>query len=319
MASPQGGAIAQAMKTDAQSFPPLRQRGSALLSVLLLFSLVMLIVTQVLAVNKKAIEKTGLLFDGIRARQLLPLAESLAGARLANHLSTRGYDGGAVPSRSVGVGGGWSIGYKITDLQSRINLNNAALDASWRPIIENLVQEEKKKTVSRLIDWVDDNDSKVDIHGAEKQFYQQQLRKRVIANRPMVHPSEFRHLHGVEDEVWHTIKERVTALPEMTQLNVNSAPSETIDLMLVAYTNYPLLTGNSSDWASPDEFLTSPTMAGHNLFNNNQIAANTGYWLYELEIASSQRTYSFHSRVYHDRESSALRIIDRFTGPYIAE
>ena len=296
-----------------------RQRASALLSVLMLFSLVMLIVTQVVAVNRKAIEKTEYLFDGIRARQLLPLAESLAGARLGHHLSRRGYDGGPVPSSGIGVGDGWSVNYTITDLQSRVNLNNPAFSNAWRPVVENLVQEDKKKTVSRLIDWVDKDDKKVDIHGGEKAFYKQQLRRRVIANRPMVHPSEFRHLHDVEDEVWYAIRDRVTALPVQSTINVNSAPGTTIDLLLVAYTNYPLLTGNGGGWPSTGEFLASPVMAGHNLVDNNQIDTTTSYWLFELEIKSSRRNYSFHSRVYHDKSSGRMHILDRFSGSYIAK
>ncbi len=296
-----------------------RQRASALLSVLMLFSLVMLIVTQVVAVNRKAIEKTEYLFDGIRARQLLPLAESLAGARLGHHLSRRGYDGGAVPSSGIGVGDGWSVSYTITDLQARINLNNPAFNSNWRPVVENLVQEDKKKTVSRLIDWVDKDDKKIDIHGGEKGFYKQQLRRRVIANRPMVHPSEFRHIHDVEDEVWYAIRDRVTALPAQSTINVNSAPGATIDLLLVAYTNYPLLTGNGGGWPSTGEFLASPVMAGHNLVDNNQIDTSTSYWLFELEIKSPRRNYPFHSRVYHDKDSGRMHIIDRFSGPYIAK
>ena len=296
------------------------QQGTALLSVLLLFALVSLIVTQIIAVNRQAIDKADLLFSGIKARQLLPLAESLASARLSHHLATKGQEGGFNLTSQVGVGDGWSIKYTVVDLQARINLNNVLFDSSWRPILENLFSgDAKKKIASLLIDWIDKDNKKIDVHGGEKQKYAQQLRKRVVPNQLMIHPSEFRQLLEVDDELWLAVKDKITALPVLTTLNVNSTSSEMIDLLLVNYTGFPLLTQISSGHLSPDDFIASPVMAGHNLINLSHIGVSSGFWLYDIEIKSADRTYIFHSRAYLDSNTSQIIISDRFNEAYVSD
>lgn len=134
----------------------------------------------------------------------------------------------AQPLPATEIPGG-SVRGRIEDLQGRFNVNNlAAADASAAPLryFRRLLAglDLEPGLADRIADWVDaDMDARVP-HGAEDLQYLRGARSRRAGNGPLGHVSELRAVAGVTPQVYARLAPHVTALPELTAINVNTAP-----------------------------------------------------------------------------------------------
>ncbi len=229
-----------------------RQSGVALITAMLIISLVAIISVDMMSDQQLSIRRTGnhLLWD--QALQYAQGGEVWARGILRrdriNDEKTETVDhlnedwASELPLTPIDGG---SIGGMIRDMQAQFNINNLFIDT------ENKTGEEQQapqqadralKAFKRLladleletsiadavVDWMDTNVDTRFPDGAEDLAYSEVKNPYRTANRRLAHISELRLVKGVDHEVYEQLLPYVTALPETTRVNVNTASSTVI-------------------------------------------------------------------------------------------
>ncbi|MDJ0807233.1 MAG: type II secretion system minor pseudopilin GspK [Gammaproteobacteria bacterium] len=134
---------------------------------------------------------------------------------------------------------------KTFDLQGRFNLNNLYLPDNPSAEIRQRATDQIKlfKGLLKLLeldeaiaqatsDWLDQDTQPQYPDGAEDNEYLGQTPPSRTANTMMAHPSELRLIKGVTSETYQKLSPYVTALPEFTQINVNTADAIILRAMI---------------------------------------------------------------------------------------
>jgi len=133
-----------------------------------------------------------------------------------------------------------SISGEITDLQGLYNINNLFIskpdDKAEKDRLKqhklvfnrllNLLEIETTIT-DAIIDWLD-NDVQSSPNGAEDDVYLTKTPAYRTANRMMHNPSELLLVEGIDAEIFERLKPFICTLPEITTVNINTAPAEVI-------------------------------------------------------------------------------------------
>ena len=147
---------------------------------------------------------------------------------------------------------GGTLEGKLDDLQGLFNLNNLAnkkaLDRErFQRILKNLElsNEESQQVIASLTDWMDADQTSELAYGAEDDYYQglsDPDRAYLAGNQLLTHLSELRLIKGfsneillkmrilpsVDTETGEALTKVFSALPEYTEINVNTAPVEVL-------------------------------------------------------------------------------------------
>jgi general secretion pathway protein K len=134
----------------------------------------------------------------------------------------------ALPIDSEAVQG--EIYGKIEDLQGRFNLNNL-IDGNGQVDQPSFDQFERLLAALGLdtrlagitVDWLDSDQIETIPYGAEDPLYTARTPAYRTADQRMVSVTELAALDGVDRETFLTLLPHVTALPERTAINVNTA------------------------------------------------------------------------------------------------
>ncbi|MEQ9208915.1 MAG: type II secretion system minor pseudopilin GspK [Pseudomonadales bacterium] len=146
------------------------------------------------------------------------------------------------------VEGGWLTGC-VMDLQGRFNLNNlgayqqesfqndlTSLNSSVADTYLNLLAilelDAFDERAAVIVDWIDADDELVYIGSAEDQDYSIGRTPRMAANAPIVSVSELVTIKGYSAADLSMLRPYITALPNRTEVNVNTA-SPTVLLALL--------------------------------------------------------------------------------------
>ena len=209
------------------------QRGVALITVLLVFVLVAMMATHMLRTSYLAMHRTGNLIDSTQARYYALGAEELGGQMLAADFAAQ-----AGTQRSDYLGQEWArenqsfeiedgvLELQVVDQAGLFNLNSL-VDSAARsdpPAVARFARllagsGLDESLAERVADWID-ADGRTSRGGVEETAYGVES----IANRPFVETSELLGIPGFDAEVWHVLREQVSALPGDTLLNLNTAP-----------------------------------------------------------------------------------------------
>ena len=136
----------------------------------------------------------------------------------------------ALPIDSQAVQG--EIYGKIEDLQGRFNLNNL-IDGEGKVDKPSLEQYERLLAALGLdarlagitVDWLDADQTESIPYGAEDPLYTGRTPAYRTADRRIVSVTELAALDGMDRVSYQTLLPHVTALPERTAINVNTATS----------------------------------------------------------------------------------------------
>jgi len=161
------------------------------------------------------------------------------GQLIRDILDRHGYDGldedWAKELPMTPVEGGM-VAAHIDDLQGRFNLNNLFLPL--RPKAQQLARNQRQLALFRRLlalleldegiagataDWLDQDINPHFPEGAEDNEYLGQTPPYRSANGMLADITELRLIHGVTQEAFDKLAPYVTALPEFTQVNVNTA------------------------------------------------------------------------------------------------
>jgi len=122
----------------------------------------------------------------------------------------------------------------IEDQQGAFNLNNLLAGDRINPA--ELARFRRLLTIlslpvalaDTLADWIDSDDLVQSGDGAEDGYYRALNPPYLAANRPLTDVSELALVRGFDDQVRTRLRPYVTALPRVTQLNVNTATAEVL-------------------------------------------------------------------------------------------
>jgi general secretion pathway protein K len=252
------------------------ERGVALVTALLVVALASVAAVGMATRLHVDMRRSANLLHGEQAYAYAIAAESWAQVILKrdadNNNTDSEHDDWATALPPIAVEGGLVDGL-VEDLQGRFNLNNLvdksgavntpALDF-FKRLLENLKLDPEIATA--LVDWIDADINETLPGGAEDGTYLLAVPPYRAANRPLVDISELRLVQGYTPEVITALAPHVTALPDDTQININTATPE----VLLAL--HPALDGARVDsliaeregqaYATVNDFLAEPAFSG---------------------------------------------------------
>ncbi|ENW82290.1 MULTISPECIES: type II secretion system minor pseudopilin GspK [unclassified Acinetobacter] len=213
------------------------QRGVALLTILVMVALATILAATIAKRQTNTAENTGYL---MRQDQSLLYAKS-AEAFFSELLIQDSDNGGSIdhlqenwakPMPSFPVEDG-SVSGKLLDESGKFNLNNLVkadgnqVDDSARRWFEKLLQRVglPAELSQAVIDWQDTNDEVTGAMGAESSYYQGLNPAYLTPNTKFHSIEELKLVRGFEGKNYDLIKPYVTALPEQTKVNMNTAPA----------------------------------------------------------------------------------------------
>ncbi|WP_179957531.1 type II secretion system minor pseudopilin GspK [Exilibacterium tricleocarpae] len=273
-----------------------RQTGAALIIALLIVATVVGLAVGIAAEFQLTAARAENRWHGAQAREYLFGSESLAAYALAqdedmdvDHLA----EAWAMDLPQFPVEGGW-VEPRLIDAQGRLNINSLVGRASdpgggasaepWQrftpaqrrfmrllqtydefPVDQTLAQE---ITVA-VIDWLDADDQPFDFSGAESDYYRGLEIPYRPANQPMNSISELLLVRHMPIELYNLVKYELVALPEATDINVNTASARLMSTLNIRseLTPLTLIDGESmvagrgdEGYGNVREFTTSETV-----------------------------------------------------------
>ena len=305
-----------------------RQRGVALITALLVVALATAAAVAMATRLNIDMRRTGNLLNGEQAYAYALAAESWAYVILRRDQADNEYDSlsedwaSALPP--IAVEGGFVNG-RIEDLQGRFNVNNlivddgqpveaeAAVDAEQLAYFKRLldVLGLEPALASALLDWIDADINATFPDGAEDEAYLLAEPPYRAANRPLVNISELRLVQGFTPEVIALLEPHITALPEITTINVNTASAAVLQALhqqLDDSTVEQLITDRGEDgFTDLDVFLENDALAGLDLEIDVDITSN---WFNVLTATSVGRGRAQLESLIR-RDEAGLRVMSR--------
>ena len=216
------------------------QRGAAIITALLVVALVAVTASALLAQQSQTLMRTEAVIARAQARAYSDTAVQWARGILADDARHDGQSGNdhfgeawasgiaALPVENALVSG------TIGDEQGRFNLNNlvrngAADPASvrlFRRLLEALALP--PDLASAVVDWIDADSDTTSPGGAEDLAYLALPSPYRAANQPLVQVDELLRVKGFDAKAVAVLRPFVTALPDITRINLNTAPLEVI-------------------------------------------------------------------------------------------
>ncbi|MFP4560580.1 MAG: type II secretion system minor pseudopilin GspK [Thiohalorhabdus sp.] len=248
------------------------ERGVALVTILLIVTVLTAVVARLSLSNEvwvRQVQGDGAL---AQADQVSRAAQHWVGMLLER--DTNELDGHtdlwARPIPPIPVDWG-ELNGRVQDLQGRFNLNNlvtaegevdpAALE-QFRRLLRIL--ELDPGIADAAVDWIDPDQTPYGGGGAEDGMYQGLQPPYLAANRPFGEAEEIRLLRGVDGEAWRALEPHITALPEATGVNVNTASPEVLAAVVEAWGSPRTALGEGQRWAgktSEEPFADPDTFA----------------------------------------------------------
>jgi len=216
------------MKADSQ-------RGVALLTILLLVVSITVVAGAMLASQKIAIRRSGLLFDqnqllqDIDAGQQLAVTMIRADANLNDTDSTQDIWAKPVPPYTLGT---HSIGIEIRDEASRFNINNlyqnGAVDSNALAVFQRLLTQLNlaPDIAIAVLDYQDADSEVYQDGGDESTVYNQQSNSSVdndLPNQRLVNIDQLQNVKGINAEVLAVLRPYITVVPHYLPINMNTA------------------------------------------------------------------------------------------------
>lgn len=345
----------RAPRNEPRPALPTRERGVALITVLFVVALATAAAASMTGDHQFDIRRTGNRIALAQAHQIALGGESWAMGILArDRRGETGTTGGGDAERDpeidsrdeiwaqqlppIPIEGGQVTG-RIIDAQGRFNINSLIVgdrvDATAIGRFERLLEilGLDREIAQAVIDWLDANSETTYPGGAEDDFYAALEAPYQTANQPAATASEMRLIRGIDAAAWRRLAPHVTALPEATAINVNTAtpvvlrmivpglgeaeadqlaelvaeePFESVD----AFRQHPLVR-EASRQGSEDGSDTGDQPGGV----GGSLAIGTSYFRVQVDVqigAIEYRLYSWLAR----NDNGASRVLRRARTPH---
>jgi len=303
-----------------------RQRGVALLTVLLITALVSILAVSMIERHRLAIARTQQLVGYQQA-----LAYALGAERRARSLlrADREEDSNDPPIDSrqdrwaeieepfeIPAG---EIEIHIRDLSGLLNLNNTG-DLASRDRLRRLLTALGMETAlaDAIGDWVDGDEKISGTGGAEDGTYLLEEPPYRAGNGPLASVSELRLLPEMDEETYKRLLPFVSALPPgARRINVNTAPGPVLAALAPSMT--PEAAGA---YAFPEEPYTQPgELVGQEAGfapEQGMIAVASRFFEVLVRAEFGGQTVTLRSRVFRDPETAQTTVLSRDLGQRFA-
>jgi general secretion pathway protein K len=302
-----------------------RQHGVALITALLVVSLVTVVAVSMATRQHIDVRLTGNLVHGEQAYAYATAAEAWARVILRRDDMQSDHDSldedwaTALPPLTVEGG---QVSGKIEDLQGRFNINNlltqegkvSAEDVAYfRRLLEILKLE--PTLTDALLDWIDADINVRFPDGAEDENYLFGSIPYRAANRPLVSTSELRLVAGFDQNAVRLLEPYVTALPQRTLINVNTASPVVLLAMhkdLTPSDVEALIAGRGeTGYPTVQAFMSQDALAGRKL--DEPVDVKSHYFLVHTNVIVGQGQVRLESLVARDK--GRTRVLFRTRAP----
>lgn len=221
------------MKAAARS----AQRGVAVVLAMAVVALAAIAAASMLASQSTWARHAELTAEHVQAQALVQAGIDWARALLSDDRRLSNVDHLGEPWAMrlppVPVDNGQLAGY-IDDQHGRLNLNNLVRNgavspshlAQFRRLLEIL--DLPDALAGSLADWLDADNEPQPQGGAEDSYYQGLQPPYLAANRPLADIAELAAVRGFDEGIRARLRPFVTALPQLTPINVNTASPEVL-------------------------------------------------------------------------------------------
>lgn len=305
-----------------------RQRGVALITVLLVVAIVTVVSAAMVARQQLAIRASS---NQLQARQAWHYA--LGGEALAQSILQRDARAGgqapvdhlgeawALPRPAFAVDEG-EVRVHIEDLTGRFNLNSlvkngqadAAALAQFRRLLLRL--QIAAPYAERLVDWLDVDQQPGAEQGAEDNAYLLLEPPYRTAGRRLFDLSELRLLLDMRDEDFQRLAPYVAALPADHGLNVNTASALVLsslgDNLSLGAAEALVEVRRASPFRDTAAFLAQPAMAGNTL-QGTALAVGSQYFQVTSEVHLGDRRLALVSLLQREQDGT-VRVLARNLG-----
>lgn len=318
-----------AMKNDSS------QRGIALLTILVMVALATILAATIAKRQTNTAENTGYL---MRQDQSLLYAKS-AEAFFAELLIQDSDNGSSIdhlqenwakPMPAFPVEDGFISG-RLLDESGKFNLNNllkadGSVDDSARRWFEKLLQRVglPAELSQAVIDWQDADDETTGAMGAESNYYQGLDPSYLASNTNFHQVEELKLVRGFEGKNYDLIAPYVTALPEATKINMNTAAPlllASIDPKLDVKTLEQELKAKQAEltyFNSLEDLWKLNAFSGIEPQNKTDAAAwldsKSNYFTAQIEVVLSERKRQFSSAMM--RKDKQVTVYSRSLAPF---
>lgn len=311
------------------------QRGIALLTILVMVALATILAATIAKRQTNTSENTGYL---MRQDQSLLYAKS-AEAFFSELLIQDSDNGSSIdhlqenwakPMPAFPVEDGFISG-RLLDESGKFNLNNllkadGSVDDSARRWFEKLLQRVglPAELSQAVIDWQDADDETTGAMGAESNYYQGLDPSYLASNTRFHQVEELKLVRGFEGKNYDLIAPYVTALPEATKINMNTAAPlllASIDPKLDVKTLEQELKAKQAELAyfnSVEDLWKLNAFSGIEPQNKTDAAAwldsKSNYFTAQIEVVLSERKRQFSSAMM--RKDKQVTVYSRSLAPF---
>lgn len=317
-----------------------RQRGVALITVLLVMVIAIAAVTHAVTRNRLAISRTSAILANTQLAEFVHGAEAWAIIALEKDFQ----DDAAASSSSDNNAEAWAqrlaefnpdngkIRIQIKDLQSCFNVNNLTVGRSGSggsgandssTVLRNLVRNvgANPDVALAIEDWLDPGDTPLG-SGTEDNGYLGLDEAYRTPDTLITDVSELRAVQGMDAEAWQQLAPELCALPEAgTSINVNTASQELLEALFPGANVAGLI--NQREAGSP--LVQSADLASFGITGSGgNIDFNSAYFVAHIavQLGLEHRQY-WESILKLDTATGKVKVIQRqrreFSGEYLQE
>jgi general secretion pathway protein K len=225
-----------------------KQRGVALLAALIFMLAIVLTMGNIFYSHQLDVARLTKSLHGDQALLLALSAESWAKQLLSSDQDDRQVDNllenWALAVPVLPVEGGFLRGC-VQDLQAKVNISSFAtydeeklnaemqneangLARVWLALLRANNLPFNEASVATIIDWVDADNEQVSEWGAEQQNYESNRELVMVANSALTDVNELAIMRGYGSTSVRLLKPWISALPRITNININTAPEQVL-------------------------------------------------------------------------------------------
>lgn len=292
--------------------PAQRQRGIALITAMLIVALAAVIGASLMTQMNLALHRSGYIWHSQQAWWYAVGIENWLGEILARDAKYTDIDSlqelWAQPVDYLPLDGG-ALSGQVIDLQGRFNLNNLGRTQPQTAIkrFAHLIRRvlDTDQITARTIatathDWIDTDIRPTGAFGAEDNYYLGLDPAYRTSNTTMVSPSELRLVRGVTPAIYAQLAPYISALPEPTPININTAPAPVLGALAPGLPDDAgkqlAAMRKEAPWNSVGEFLQLDLLAGHNI-SAEHLSVRTHYFLARGRITIGKTRIQFYSKL----------------------
>lgn len=312
---------------------PSRERGVALIMVLLAMALVVMLTSGMTQQQSIRVFKAGHYLAQQQGTSIALGAEAFARQILVRDYEDDKEEGEMIDSLDefwamnaaiLPLDENGVVEVQIDDLGGRINLNdlvtgNGQVNTLTKERLQRLfiALEISPATVDALVDWIDENDQTVSVSGAEDGQYLSAEQAYRAGNQPFVSVTELILIGGLGYEGFQALEPHVAALPVSgLGINVNTATAPVLRSLSEELTDAQaaaiLEKREEEPFLNLQDFLALPEFAGLGLTSAG-LGLQTRFFEVVSRITYDDRVVNMVSTVFRNPEGE-IRTVRRDTG-----